>query len=153
MALSPQERLALENAISPIRLQTYRTAAAAASCDDIELYLWDRDLAAAAIADIAILEVALRNAMNSVLAQLAGQPDWYAVDIGLDNRSLTAVAKAWNEVPAARRTPGRVVAQLMFGFWRNLLEAGGDVGAGPLKRRVHYEDLWRAGLQRAFPGG
>jgi hypothetical protein len=153
MALPPHERAALEKAISPIRLQTYRAAAATASCDDIELYLWDRDLAAAAMADIAILEVALRNSMNSVLTQLAQRSDWYAIDMGLDNRSLTAVVKAWGGVPITRRTPDRVVAQLMFGFWRDLLEAGGDVGAGPLKRAVHYEDLWRAGLRLAFPGG
>ena len=106
-------------AISPNHLQTYQ-AAAAGRCNVLDLYIWDRDLAAAAVADVAILEVALRNAMNEALTRPAGCPDWYTVNIGLDNRSLAAVAKAWGEVPAARRSPGRVVAQFMFGFWRSV---------------------------------
>jgi hypothetical protein len=146
-------RAALERAISPDRLGTYQYEAVRSGRDELVLYIWDRDVSAAAMADIAIVEVAMRNSMNDALAKIAGQSDWYARDVGLDNRSLDAVAKAWSEVPALRRTPGRVVAQLMFGFWRNLLEAGGDAGRGPLKRSVDYEQLWRAGLSTAFPGG
>lgn len=150
----PQEqRQALIMAISPNRLQTYAAAASRAQCDVLDLYIWDRDLAAAAMADIAILEVAMRNAMNRALEIRATRPDWYSVDIGLDNRSVRAVTKAWGEVPQPRRTPGRVVAQLMFGFWRNLLEAGGALGESPRKTTVDYEDLWRAELRGAFPGG
>lgn len=153
MTPTAQERQALERAISPNRLQTYTAAAATTSADVLELYLWDRDLAAAAIADIAILEVAMRNAMNRALEHLAGRPDWYVDDIGLDNRSQRAVAKAWAQVPASRRTPGRVVAQLMFGFWRDLLEAGGATGDGPRKTTADYENLWRQHIRTAFPGG
>lgn len=147
------QRAALERAISPDRLGTYQQVGQETGRDPLELYVWDRDVAAGAMADIAILEVAMRNAMNDALERLASRPDWYSTDIGLDNRSLQAVAKAWGEVPATRRTPGRVVAQLMFGFWRNLLESGGDVGAGPLKRAVNYEDIWRGSLHTAFRGG
>lgn len=42
---------------------------------------------------------------------------------------------------------------MMFGFWRNLLETGGPVGDGPRQRTANYEDLWRAQLRSAFPGG
>lgn len=153
MVMTVQERQALIKAISPNRLRTYTTAAAHTGCDVLDLYVWDRDLAAAAMADVAILEVAMRNAMSIALERLAGRPDWYTVDIGLDNRSLKAVAKAWSEVPEARRDPGRVVAQLMFGFWRNLLETGGAVGEGPRKSTTRYEDHWRAEIHAAFPGG
>ena len=151
--MTPEQQQALIKAISPNRLQTYTTAAARTQCDVLDLYIWDRDLAPAAMADIAILEVAMRNAMNRALEIRAQRPDWYSVDIGLDNRSVRAVNKAWGEVPQTRRTPGRVVAQLMFGFWRNLLEAGGPLGEGPRKTTVDYEDLWRAELRGAFPGG
>ena len=54
--MSSAERAALERAISTDRLTTYRRAAAAAGCDVLDLYLWDRDAAAAVLADIAILE-------------------------------------------------------------------------------------------------
>lgn len=153
MILLPSHRSALAHAISPDRLGTYRAAAAQRGHDELALYVWDRDVAAAAIADIAILEVAMRNAMNEALVRLAGRPDWYCADVGLDDRSRDAVTRAWAGVPEARRTSGRVIAQLMFGFWRYLLEAGGDVGKGPLKRSVSYEDLWRSQMHRAFPGG
>lgn len=148
---SPAERAALLKAVSADRLGTY--VAAAKSGDPLALYLWDRDLAVAVLRDVAILEVALRNAMHAALSTQAGRDDWYAVDIGLDSRSQDAVVAAWSKLPAARRTPGRVVAQLMFGFWRNLLEAGGHAGKGPLQRRCDYELLWRNGLNKAFPGG
>ncbi|WP_432489325.1 hypothetical protein [Kineococcus sp. SYSU DK018] len=140
-------------AISPDRLTSYQHAAAQRGCDVLELYVWDRDLAAAAVADIAILEVAMRNALSHALAQLAAREDWYATDLGLDNRSTAAITRAWKDLPAAQRTPGRVVAQLMFGFWRNLLEAGGDIGEDPRKVRADYERLWRAQVKNAFPGG
>lgn len=150
--LTPVQRDALTRAISPDRLSTYQAAARSTGTDVLELYLWDRDLAAAALADIAVLEVALRNAMSARLVEIAGRVDWYALDVGLDDRSLRTVAQAWNRLPAQRRTPGRVVAQLMFGFWRGLLEQGGHHGDGPLRTRRSYEDLWRAGVHRAFPG-
>lgn len=91
MTLPVHHRAALIKAISPNRLTTYQSASFTSQCDVLDLYVWDRDLAAAAMADIAILEVAMRNAMSKVLEQVAGRADWYAVDIGLDNRSLRAV--------------------------------------------------------------
>lgn len=154
MTTSPAQRLALMAAISPDRLRTFQSAAAQYGCDVIDLYLWDRDLASAVMADIAILEVAMRNAITVGLTKLAGgRNDWYGVDLGLDNRSLQQVSLAWSRVPASQRTPGRVVAQLTFGFWRDLLEAGGSVRQGPLKLQTDYEDLWRRELHLAFPGG
>lgn len=140
--------------ISGDRLGTYQATAAAYGGDPLELYLWDHDLAAAALADIAILEVALRNAMNRQLILLAGQADWYAIDIGLDDRSLNDIKKAWNDIPVRRRTPGRLVAQLMFGFWRDLLEAGSRTyNKTPRERPADYEQMWLNGMKDAFPGG
>lgn len=152
-AWTQQQRVALTRAISPDRLQTYQTAASRTSADVLDVYLWDRDVAAAVLADIAILEVALRNALHTALKTMAGSPEWYKQDIGLDDRSLRAVTQAWNSLPATRRTEGRVVAQLMFGFWKNLLESGGTAGDGPLRRQCDYETIWRKGLSTAFPGG
>lgn len=148
-----REREALLRAISPDRVAGYSRVAERLGVDVLALYLWDRDLAAAAVADIAILEIAMRNAMSRHLSTRADRADWYAAEIGLDDRSRLTITKAWNQVPTATRTPGRVIAQLMFGFWRDLLEAGGHVGAGPLRRATDYESLWRSHLHRAFPGG
>lgn len=151
---TPNENTALSRLISPERLSTYSHEASTAGCDVLDLYLWDQDLAAAALADIAILEVALRNSMNEQLVAFAGRQDWYAVDIGLDDRSLNSIKRAWGDIPSARRTPGRVVAQLMLGFWRDLLETGGKIdGRTPRQRDADYETLWRNGMNYAFPGG
>lgn len=41
-----------------------------------ELYVWNRDLSAAFLADIAFIEIALRNATNAALARRWGDR-WY----------------------------------------------------------------------------
>ncbi len=149
---SPAQARALTSAISPDRLGTYQAAAAASGADALDLYIWDRDLASAVLADIAILEVALRNAIHAQLSASFGGPDWYTRDIGLDDRSRRDLTTAWGRLKSPQRTPGKVVAQLMFGFWAGLLDAGGYVGRPPQDFKSDYEQLWRVALNRAFPG-
>jgi len=107
MSLPSSQRQALTRAISTDRLTGYRNAAAQRGCDVLELYVWDRDVAAAAIADIAILKVAMRNALSRQLEQLAGTP-------------LTSV---WTTAPLPRSIgPGRTCPRLSAvpgGSWRS----------------------------------
>ena len=109
----------------------------------------------AILADLAIVEVALRNALHNALTNTYG-PEWYQ-NIALDDRLLKQVGRAWSYLRNPRQghpsTPGRVIAQCTFGMWVNLLDAGGYAGREP--RRVHadYEQLWRSTLRSAFPGG
>lgn len=153
MTLPTEQIAALERSITPTRMSTYLTAAHGSAALAMELYLWDRDLSVAVLADLAILEVALRNAMNARLAAKWGE-SWYAnPQVPLDERSCRQVAEAWGRVPEGRRTPGRVVAQCMFGFWRGLLDKGDHIGKGPRRIRCDYEVLWRGVLDKAFPGG
>ncbi|WP_199731975.1 hypothetical protein [Cellulomonas triticagri] len=150
----PRHAVALDRAISPDRFGTYLRAAAGDHGRALDLYVWDRDLAAAVLADIAIVEVALRNALNGALTAEHGD-EWYLHDIGLDERSRAKLAAAWRRLPTRDRTPGRIVAQLMLGFWVELLDAGGVVGSRPPQQwPVSYEErLWRPCLAAAFPGG
>jgi hypothetical protein len=153
---TPSEAAALERIISPERFKGFEDRAASTSCVALDLYLWDRDLAAAALGDIAILEVALRNAMDKRLEILASHREWYDSSIEFDDRSRGSIKKAKKD---AHRSgpfiPARVIAQLMFGFWPELLEAGGVIDKNKsTERTANYEDdLWRAGLSKAFPGG
>lgn len=117
-----------------------------------DLYVWNRDLSVAFLADIAILEVALRNALSDQLTAVFGTT-WYATEMGIDFRCQSALAKAWRDLPAHRQKPGWLVSQLMFGFWTGLLDAGGYVGKEPQRFKVNHEGLWRKGLSNAFPGG
>ncbi|MBW0254947.1 Abi family protein [Cellulomonas sp. PS-H5] len=150
--MQPQHSVALDRAISADRFTTYLRAGGGDRERARALYVWDRDVASAVLADIAIVEVAVRNALDGALTEMHGAR-WYTRDIGFDDRSRHKLAVAWRDLPRSRRTPGRVVAQLMFGFWVDLLDSGGTVGREPQQWSVSYEDLWRGGLARAFPGG
>jgi hypothetical protein len=149
----PAARQSLMRAISPDRLSTYQWAAARAGQDVLDLYLWDRDTAAAALADIAVLEAAMCNAMHASLATMSGRPDWYRLDIGLDDRSVKAITGAWNRLPEPQRTPAASSPNSCSASGRDLLERGGTRGAGPLRTQANYDDIWRQGLYRTFPGG
>ncbi len=151
---------ALESAISVDRLGTYLGEAGGDRMRAQELYVWDRDVAAAMFADIAIVEVALRNAIHGALAAHFGER-WYELGgIPLDWRATTNPQKAWERLPAQDRAnpeqprvPGKLVARLMLGFWRDLFDSGGYVGKEPRRVKIDYEQNWRTVLHRAFPGG
>src|ERR1700730_16675886 len=146
---------ALDRAISTARYASFLRAAAQDKDLARRIYVWDRDLATAILADLAIVEVALRNAMHTALTNSHG-PFWYE-HIALDDRSQGQIVRAWayldNPVQNDYATPGRLVAQCTFGMWVNLLDAGGYAGKAPWRRQADYEDLWRTTLRSAFPGG
>jgi len=106
------------------------------------LYLWDRNVEAAILRDVAIVEVALRNALSHQLEATFG-PAWF-VDPALtcDSRLTDARDRAIRELALNSRNPSsaNMTAQLSLGFWVNLLNGPAD-------------PLWRKGLFRAFPGG
>lgn len=143
----------LERRLSVERLAPYRAECAGDLNRAIALYEWNSDLAAAFWRTLGQVEIALRNAMHSTLADWAanthGRVDWYADPA----RILTGAARA--DISAATRratrartpdtksktgNPGRIVAELSFGFWRYLLAAKYD------------RTLWRMCLHQAFPG-
>ncbi|WP_222120661.1 Abi family protein [Paenarthrobacter nicotinovorans] len=156
---TPSTLADLDRGISPARFSTFKNAAR--GDDDLarRLYVWNRDLSVAFLADIAILEVALRNAMNDVATAQWGT-HWYSSrDVVLDDRSAGQLNAAWKYLPTATQrrasdpdVPGRLIAHCMFGFWTNLLDAGDHAGREPRKVRANYEDLWQV-FKLAFPGG
>lgn len=147
-----QANLVLRRIVSPQRLRTYLDASAGDETVALQLYVWDRDLASAVLADIAILEVALRNALNEALSAAFG-PEWYVRDIGLDDRSRSSLSVAWSDLAKAQRNPGQLVAHLMLGFWVGLIDAGGYAGREPQRFSADHEVLWRGALAAAFAGG
>lgn len=152
MVLTTRQQAALDRSISPDRMSTYTGAALGDAAVARELYLWDRELSVAFLADLAVLEVALRNAMNEQLTNEWGA-DWYAQRrVPLDDRSVRQLADAWSRITGPK-THGRLVAQCMFGFWRGLLDRGDHLGRAPRRERCDYEVLWRGVLSKAFPGG
>lgn len=155
-ALPPE----LDAYISAPRLKTYLDAAANDLVVARALYVWNRDLSAAFIADIAIVEIAMRNAMAATLAARWGDR-WYADGPVLDARSAKQLEQAWERIPGAQRenlrtnraVTGRLVANCMFGFWANLLDQGGTTGLPAPRDQADYEVLWEESLRKAFKGG
>lgn len=84
------------------------------------------------------LEVAVRNAEHFALTASYGTPAWYdAAPLSNHWRVQLATAKAKK---GAAGNPGKIVAELTFGFWVDLL-----------KNQLYY-DLWmRRKLHSAFP--
>jgi len=86
------------------------------------------------------LEVALRNAVHNVMTSGIDSPDWYdKIQIEESERDAIDEAKKKISDKHLQITPGRVVAELTFGFWVKLL-------AWPYEKQ-----LWVKFLYRAFP--
>lgn len=149
---------ALDRAVTAGRYSTFLRAAGQDPRLARRLYVWDRDLATAVMADIAVVEVGLRNAMHRALSR-THTARWYET-LDLDARCERQITTAWASAkksgalhPADQQAPDRLVAGCSFGLWVNLLDTGGTVGVEPRARKIDYETLWRTTLHTAFPGG
>lgn len=147
----------LWSVLPPARLATFAAHAKGDLDRALDIYTWDRALSAAVFADIAVVEVALRDAVHKAATREWGA-HWYE-SIPLDDRSSTQLAEAWRRLPKrtqdearASDVPGRLVANCMFGFWTNLFDEGGFAGRQPRRKKVDYEANWKV-LRNAFPGG
>ncbi len=137
----------VEAAISRERLAPYRDEADGSIAAAVKLYEWNAAMSAALWQDIGHLEVLLRNAMHDQLTawNIAhyGNPRWYD-DPGnlLAAHRREDIAMARSRLARANKPddPGRIVAELSFGFWRYLASAQYD------------RTLWRDALHQGFPG-
>jgi hypothetical protein len=143
----PDELLTLERRISAERFAPYRAAAGDDLARALRRYERNTEISAAFWAVLSDLEIVARNAMHERLSAWSvatyGQPDWYR------DRGRIFTAQTASDINAARRhaaafgraqIPGRIIAELPFGFWRFLLSS-------------RYErSLWLPCLRDAFPG-
>jgi hypothetical protein len=146
----PGELATLELRLSPERFAPYRAAAAGDLGRAVRSYERNTELSAAFWAVLSDLEIVVRNAMHESLSSWSvtayGRPDWYADRDGIFSdqtaRDIRAARRRARSSASSGRaeSPGRVVAELPFGFWRYLLSA-------------RYErTLWLPCLRDAFPG-
>ncbi len=136
----------LEDRLSSERLRPYRAAVGGDLDLAIGLYEWNSATAGAFFETLGHFEVLLRNALHDQLSAwhtAAGRPGhWYEDPAAvLDARRHADVASARDRIRRERQTetPGKVVAELNFGFWRFLLD------------RRYQTMLWAPALRRAFP--
>ena len=140
--INPRHVAALRRAISTDRFAPFAVSSGQDAELACRLYVWDGDLEAAILRDIAVVEVALRNALSRILEAALG-PTWYDDRALHRDRRLESMrdrAKDELNLSGKRITSGRMTAQLTLGFWVGLLDLRSDA-------------LWRAGLFQAFPGG
>lgn len=115
----------LSGLLSVERMGTFERLARQQSATALELYVLDVELSSAFMADLALAEVILRNAMNDQLSAYFGAR-WYRLDHLFDKRSRAAIKRAWRDGKCADDAPpGKLIAQLTLGFWVNLLDSGG----------------------------
>jgi hypothetical protein len=127
----------LELALSLERFAPYLAWAGQDRARAIELYTLNTRISESLYILLQALEIALRNRIHAVMSE-ARHESWFS-DAGflLDAKQPEQLAKAIKDIEYSGRkpTPGRVVAELTFGFWTAMF---GTV----------YEDLWRRTLHR-----
>jgi len=151
----------LEQWLSVHRLQRYLDEAGQNRAKALALYDWNARASAAVLRDLAHFEVALRNAYDRALtgATPAGYAHWtFAATIVFPplHRTKRARGRAPSSVDVNRKSreiietavrdaggpsapPGKVIANLTFGFWRYL------------SSKAHEKGLWVPYLHTAFP--
>jgi len=146
------------------RFSTYLAAAGGSRTRALDLYEWNTKLSATFLHDLSHLEVGLRNACDRELAAatLPGDSHWtdpatllvlfpVVMRRGKNGRPYDSNKPARDNVEKARKkvtgstgappVPGKVVAELMFGFWTYLFAD------------AHEKTIWVHYLYKAFPAG
>jgi hypothetical protein len=141
-------RTDVEAAMSTDRLSVYQAAVDGDVARAIDLYCWNVAIGSAFFGPIGVLEVVLRNALDRQLALAFTEP-WYddPAFLTIDPKIGTRIQIAKDELTKRRSalTRPRLVAQLSFGFWVNLLRPGPNGAYVPA--------IWGPALSKAFPVG
>lgn len=135
----------LEETLTRPRLSKYLKATRYNLQQALRLYIQNTQVSAAMMADLHYIEVALRNKLDRELAARFG-PEWFkdATFLNLvDGRSQAILLKAEKSASkhwpkGAALPPGKVIAELTFGFWLELTD-----------RRLEHK-LWVPVLHKAF---
>lgn len=127
--------------LAPDRFDGFRRASDADELDAIARYLWNMALCRSIQTPLHVLEVTFRNRLHNALTTVRGRPDWYDDATLLNGQEQKMVASAKGQLNKVGRPhdPGRVVAELTFGFWTSLYG------------RHHDHDVIRPTLGAVFP--
>src|ERR1035441_3881394 len=127
----------LERSLSLERLGPYLDLADGDPAYALLLYEWNTRVSEAMYSILQGFEVTLRNSIHDVMCIAHGRHDWYDVAVLMDDeKSRIEEAKRRIVRDGRQITPGRVVAELMFGFWSSL---AGTVYAQTLWDRHLYK--------------
>jgi hypothetical protein len=133
---------ALESALSEPRLNAYRLDADEPVEAVIGRYRWNIALSMSFYPALHLLEVTLRNNLHRVMSAHHGTSAWYELTPPvLTPGDQGTIMKAKGELKKQQKPeePGRLVAELSFGFWTSLLGTG------------YEQKLWPRLLGAVFP--
>jgi hypothetical protein len=137
---SADELESLRQSLSQERVGPYLNLAANDLREAIRLYERNTSFSEALYGLLQGLEVTLRNSMHHALSLGLAREDWYeSVVWQVAQQEQIDNAKDSLQKKAKPVTPGRMVAELTFGFWVGL--------TGP----KYSVDLWERHLYKAFP--
>ncbi len=139
-AYTSEELGKVKEALSEERLGPYLTLAGGDLREATRLYERNTSLSEALYGLLQGLEVVLRNSMHRALSVGFSREDWYdSITWRVAQQEQIDNAKDSLQKKAKPTTPGRMVAELTFGFWVGL--------TGP----KYSVDLWEKHLYKAFP--
>jgi hypothetical protein len=122
----------VESILAPERLDAYRRDGVSPGIT-LARYLWNMALCEALYSPLQIAEIALRNSLHRCLSARFGGDGWYNVISSLPAWQQHQLEEARQRLLADGKpvTPGRMVAELHFGFWTgffNKSHAGTGLG-------------------------
>lgn len=114
--------LDLQKSISPNRLLPYTDHADKDELDSLGRYFWNIALCEAMYPSLQSVEISLRNAMNYAIHWHTRNAFWFDDRALLLPNEIVKVGRAKTELANHGKNiePGRVVAELTFGFWTSL---------------------------------
>jgi hypothetical protein len=126
--------------VSSERLAAYIAYARGDRQTAIRLYERNTELSEALYGVLQGLEVTLRNAIHDLMTRKSGDVNWYDA-FAFQDSELTEIDQAKAKIieRAATVTPGRIVAELKFGFWVRLFS------------HTYDKKLWVPHLRTIFP--
>lgn len=135
---TPEEVDAVEGALSIERFARYLDAASSKS-DALQYYAWNTALSSAFHGPLQCLEVGLRNCIHDRMSAAHGA-SWFQNASILRGKDLAFANDARDRVQQTGKpvTPGRIVAELSFGFWVGLFA------------NIYDATIWRTDLYRLF---
>jgi hypothetical protein len=108
----------VEVILAPERLDAYRQDGVPPATT-LARYLWNMALCESLYTPLQLAEIALRNCLHHFLSARFNSPAWYDVIPNLPSWQQNQLHDARQKLAVAGKnlTPGRMVAELHFGFW------------------------------------
>jgi hypothetical protein len=130
----------LQQCISPERLAPYQAKARGDEWVAFHLYVRNAELSASLYGVVQALEVGLRNIVHTKMSAVCCTEEWWD-SLPLHDYELNDIGDAKENIRSRLKavSPGRIVAELSFGFWIKLFA------------NSYEKELWVPHVSKCFP--